>query len=48
MSALALAMFVGLVAWGQPLLGYQDPHERVQLAMLATFCFGLLIGYRAK
>ncbi|CAM5597430.1 MULTISPECIES: hypothetical protein [Sphingobium] len=48
MSGLALAMFVGLFAWGQQIVGYDDPHGRVQLALLATFCFGLLIGYRAK
>ena len=48
MSGLALAMFVGLFAWGQQIVGYADPHGRVQLALLATFCFGLLIGYRAK
>ena len=29
-------------------MGYDDPHGRVQLALFATFCFGLLVGYRAK
>ncbi|QNG49329.1 hypothetical protein [Sphingobium yanoikuyae] len=48
MSGLALAMFVGLFAWGQQIVGYDDPHGRVQLALFATFCFGLLVGYRAK
>ena len=47
MTGLALAMFVGLFAWGQQIVGYDDPHGRVQLALLATFSFGLLIGYRA-
>ena len=48
MSGLALAMFVGLFAWWQQIVGYDDPHGRVQLALFATFCFGLLVGYRAK
>ncbi|MDO7833626.1 hypothetical protein Q4610_01075 [Sphingobium sp. HBC34] len=47
MSGLALAMFVGLFAWGQQIVGYDDPHGKVQLALLATFSFGLMIGYRA-
>lgn len=48
MSGLALAMFVGLFAWGQQILGYTDPHGKVQIALLATFTFGLLVGYRAR
>jgi len=48
MSGLALAMFVGLFAWGQEIVGYDDPHGKVQLALLATFAFGLMVGYRAK
>lgn len=48
MSGLALAMFVGLFAWGQQIVGYSDPNGKVQLALLATFSFGLMIGYRAK
>ncbi|MET0371146.1 MAG: hypothetical protein ABW039_07190 [Sphingobium sp.] len=47
MSGLALAMFVALFAWGQQIVGYDDPHNRVQLTLLATFAFGLLVGYRA-
>ncbi|WP_179043689.1 hypothetical protein [Sphingobium lactosutens] len=48
MSGLALAMFVALFAWGPQIVGYEDPHGKVQLALLATFCFGLLIGYRSS
>lgn len=48
MSGLALAMFVGLFAWGQQIVGYEDPQGKVQLALLATFSFGLMIGYRAN
>jgi hypothetical protein len=48
MAGLALAMFIGLFAFGQQILGYEDPHGRVQLALLATFSFGVLIGYRAN
>ncbi len=48
MAGLALAMFVGLFAFGQQIVGYDGPHGRVQLALLATFAFGVLIGYRAS
>ena len=48
MAGLALAMFVGLFAFGQQIMGYDDPHGRVQLTLLATFTFGVLIGYRAQ
>ncbi|WP_022683266.1 hypothetical protein [Sphingobium bisphenolivorans] len=48
MGGLALAMFVGLFAFGQQIMGYEDPHGRVQLALLATFTFGVLIGYRSN
>ena len=37
-----------LFAFGQQIVGYDDPHGRVQLALLATFAFGVLIGYRAS
>lgn len=47
MSGLALAMFVGLFAWGEQAVGYHDPDGKVRLALLASFAFGLLIGYRA-
>ncbi|ASY45400.1 hypothetical protein CJD35_13880 [Sphingobium xenophagum] len=48
MSGVALAMFVGLFAWGQQIVGYDDPQGKVQLALLATFSLGLTIGYRAS
>ncbi|WP_198162806.1 hypothetical protein [Sphingobium sp. TCM1] len=48
MSGLALAMFVGLFAWGQDIVGYDDPQGKVQFALLATFSFGLMVGYRAN
>ena len=48
MSGVALAMFVGLFAWGSQIVGYDDPHGHVQIALLMTFSFGLLIGYRAR
>jgi uncharacterized membrane protein len=48
MSGLALAMFVGLFAFGQQAVGYSDPNGKVQLALLAAFAFGLTVGYRAS
>ncbi|NNC71683.1 MAG: hypothetical protein HKN78_02270 [Sphingomonadaceae bacterium] len=44
MAALALAMFVGLFAFGEDILGYADPRGMVQLALVATFVFGVICG----
>ena len=48
MSGLALAMFIALFAFGTEIVGYRDPDGKVQLALFATFLFGLLVGYRNK
>ena len=44
---LALGMFVGLFAFGARLLGWDDPHGNVQLALFMSFLFGIICGYRA-
>jgi hypothetical protein len=44
MAALALGMFIALFAFGQDLVGYRDPDGSVQLALLATFIFGIICG----
>lgn len=44
MVILSLAMFIGLFAFGGELLGYRDPNGMVQLALVATFVFGIICG----
>jgi ascorbate-specific PTS system EIIC-type component UlaA len=44
MGLLALAMFVGLFFLGEQILGYADPGGMVQLALIATFIFGIICG----
>lgn len=46
MAALALIMFIALFGFGEEFLGYHDADGMVRLALLATFVFGLLCGYR--
>jgi hypothetical protein len=48
MSGIALAMFIALFAFGTEIVGYRDPDGKVQLALFATFVFGLLVGYRTR
>jgi hypothetical protein len=48
MGALALLMFVTLFAFGQKFMGWSDPHGKVQLAMFATFCFGIICGWQTR
>ena len=44
MVAIALGMFIMLFAFGGELLGYHDPTGMVQLALVATFVFGIICG----
>ena len=46
MALLALAMFVTLFGFGDDLLGYRDNEGMVRLALMATFTFGIICGYR--
>ncbi len=48
MAGLAIAMFVALFAFGQDYLGYKDPTGQVQLALFASFIFGIIAGYRSR
>jgi hypothetical protein len=47
MGALAVAMFVALFAFGDRMIGWDDPAGHVQLALAAAFIFGMICGYRA-
>lgn len=48
MTGLALAMFIGLFAFGPDMLGWQDPDGHIQLALFMAFIFGIISGYRAR
>ncbi|MBR0551311.1 hypothetical protein [Stakelama marina] len=48
MAFLAMVMFVSLFAFGGDFFGWSDPHGRIQLALVATFVFGIICGFKAK
>ena len=48
MMGLALAMFVGLFAFGGRLMGWEDGQGNVQLGLFMAFIFGIVCGYRTK
>lgn len=48
MTWIALAMFVGLIAFGEQYFGWSDPTGKVQLAIFTTFVLGVICGYRSK
>ena len=48
MLGVALACFIGLFAFGQNFLGWNDPHGQVQMGLFMSFLFGIVCGYRAK
>ncbi|MBV8687938.1 MAG: hypothetical protein JOZ90_17010 [Alphaproteobacteria bacterium] len=48
MTGLALMMFIAVFAFGSELVGWSDPHGRVQLGLFMSFLFGIVCGYRTK
>ncbi|MCC7395423.1 MAG: hypothetical protein IT553_11315 [Sphingomonadaceae bacterium] len=46
MGLISLTMFIGLWGWGHQLFGWYDPDGQVQLAIFASFLFGIICGYR--
>ncbi|MGP1351992.1 MAG: hypothetical protein ACTS1Z_01595 [Parasphingopyxis sp.] len=44
MVLMSLAMFIALFIFGGDILGYRDPTGMVQLALVATFVFGIICG----
>ncbi|MEQ1725625.1 MAG: hypothetical protein ABL882_06845 [Sphingopyxis sp.] len=48
MGMIALAMFIGLWGWGHQMFGWSDPDGQIQLALFASFIFGIIGGYRVK
>ena len=48
MVGLALAMFLGLFAFGAQLMGWSDPNGQVQLGVFMSFIFGIICGYKVR
>jgi hypothetical protein len=48
MVGLALAIFLGLFAFGEDILGYADPQGHVQFGIFVTFVLGIVCGYRIR
>lgn len=49
MVGLAAALFVGLFAFGQQMIGWSKAtNDEVQLALFITFLLGIICGYKTK
>jgi len=48
MAYLAMVMFIALFAFGRDYFGWTDHGGQIQLALAATFIFGIICGYRVK
>lgn len=46
MAMLAIALFVGLFAFGKEMFHWSDPDGYVQLSLLAAFLFGVIASFR--
>lgn len=49
MVGLAIAMFIGLFAFGQELIGWDhSSNDPVQLGLFIAFILGIICGYKTK
>ncbi len=49
MVGLATAMFIGLFAFGQELMGWGNgANDKVQLGLFVAFILGIVCGYKTK
>jgi hypothetical protein len=48
MAYLAMVLFVALFAFGRTYFGWTDPGGQVQLALVSSFVFGMICGFRAR
>lgn len=46
MVGLAIAIFVGLFAFGHELLGWDRSNSEIQLALFIAFILGIVAGYK--
>lgn len=48
MGILAIALFVALFAFGKEVFGWHDADGDVQLALVASFLFGVIAAFRNR
>jgi len=48
MAMLAIAMFIALFAFGKQIFGWHDTSGDVQLALVASFLFGVIAAFRNR
>lgn len=48
MAYLAIAIFVGLYAFGQAYFGWVDSDGKVSMALFACFVLGVVAGYKSR
>lgn len=48
MVGLAIALFIGVFAFGHQAFGWSDPSGQVQIALFLSFVLGIICGYRSK
>lgn len=48
MNALAITMFVCLFAFGRQMFGWYDHDGNIQIALFASFLFGILSAWRTS
>lgn len=46
MGFVSLIMFLGLFVWGKDTFQWYDPSGHVQLAIFASFIFGIVCGLK--
>jgi hypothetical protein len=48
MVVVAIAMFIGLLAFGAKYFGWSDPDGQIQLALATSFILGVVSGYKVR
>ena len=48
MVVVAIAMFLGLLAFGGKYFGWSDPDGLIKLALATSFILGVVSGYKVK
>lgn len=48
MVGLAIAIFVGLFAFGHQFLGWDADNPHIQLGIFLAFVLGIICGYKTK
>jgi hypothetical protein len=48
MGVVALAIFIGLWAYGQEIFGWQDSTGDIKMAIFLAFILGIICGFRVR